>query len=213
MRMWEGLRARRGTLIATTIVLLPLLAGAVLWHRLPEQMPIHFGLDGQADGYAGKAFGVLALPLILAAAQVAVVVAALADPRVRGARSGLVNLIFWICPLLSLLCGGLIYAVALGAAVNMSLAIEIFLGLLFVALGVLFPSCGQNYTIGIRLPWTLADPGNWAYTHRLAGKVWIAGGLATLAGALLGASWVMLPALVGMVAVPTAASCLYARRH
>ena len=78
MRMWEGLRARRGTLIATTIVLLlPLLAGAVLWHRLPEQMPIHFGLDGQADGYAGKAFGVLALPSIQVAAQAAVVLPAL----------------------------------------------------------------------------------------------------------------------------------------
>lgn len=78
MRMWEGLRARRGTLIATTIVpLLPLLAGTVLWNRLPEQMPIHFGLDGQVYGYAGKAFGVLALPSIQVAAQAAVVLPAL----------------------------------------------------------------------------------------------------------------------------------------
>ncbi len=78
MRMWEGLRARRGTLIATTIVpLLPLLAGTVLWNRLPEQMPIHFGLDGQVDGYAGKAFGALALPSSQVAAQAAVVLPAL----------------------------------------------------------------------------------------------------------------------------------------
>lgn len=75
MRMWEGLCARRGTLIATTIV--PLLAGTVLWNRLPEQMPIHFGLDGQVDGYAGKAFGVLALPSSQVAAQAAVVLPAL----------------------------------------------------------------------------------------------------------------------------------------
>ena len=76
MRMWEGLRARRGTLIATTIVLL-LLAGTVLWNRLPERMPIYFGLDGQVYGYAGKAFGVLALPSIQVAAQAAVVLPAL----------------------------------------------------------------------------------------------------------------------------------------
>lgn len=76
MRMWEGLRARRGTLIVTTIVLL-LLAGTVLWNRLPERMPIHFGLDGQVYGYAGKAFGVLALPSIQVAAQAAVVLPAL----------------------------------------------------------------------------------------------------------------------------------------
>lgn len=78
MRMWEGLCARRGTLIATTIVpLLPLLAGTVLWNRLPERMPIYFGLDGQVDGYAGKAFGVLALPSSQVAAQAAVVLPAL----------------------------------------------------------------------------------------------------------------------------------------
>lgn len=76
MRMWEGLRARRGTLIATTIVLL-LLEGTVLWNRLPERMPIYFGLDGQVYGYAGKAFGVLALPSIQVAAQAAVVLPAL----------------------------------------------------------------------------------------------------------------------------------------
>lgn len=76
MRMWKGLRARRGTLIVTTIVLL-LLAGRVLWNRLPERMPIYFGLDGQVDGYAGKAFGVLALPSIQVVAQAAVVLPAL----------------------------------------------------------------------------------------------------------------------------------------
>lgn len=75
MRMWEGLCARRGTLIATTIVLL--LTGRVLWNRLPERMPIHFGLDGQVYGYAGKAFGVLALPSSQVAAQAAVVLPAL----------------------------------------------------------------------------------------------------------------------------------------
>ncbi len=51
--------------------------GTVLWNRLPEQMPIHFGLDGQVDGYAGKAFGVLALPSSQVAAQAAVVLPAL----------------------------------------------------------------------------------------------------------------------------------------
>ncbi|MFQ9409913.1 MAG: SdpI family protein [Evtepia gabavorous] len=35
--------------------------------------------------------------------------------------------------------------------------------------------------MGIRLPWTLADEDNWAYTHRLAGKVWTIGGLVILA--------------------------------
>lgn len=38
----------------------------------------------------------------------------------------------------------------------------------------------QNYTVGIRLPWTLSSEDNWDKTHRLAGKLWIVGGVLVL---------------------------------
>ena len=42
------------------------------------------------------------------------------------------------------------------------------------------PKCRQNYTMGIKLPWTLADEDNWNRTHRMAGYVWTAGGILML---------------------------------
>jgi uncharacterized membrane protein len=32
--------------------------------------------------------------------------------------------------------------------------------------------------VGIKLPWTLNDEENWNKTHKLAGKVWLVGGVA-----------------------------------
>lgn len=39
------------------------------------------------------------------------------------------------------------------------------------------PKTRRNYTIGIRLPWTLDNDENWNKTHRLAGKLWVSGGV------------------------------------
>jgi uncharacterized membrane protein len=47
------------------------------------------------------------------------------------------------------------------------------------------PKNRQNYTVGIRIPWTLNDSENWNKTHRMAGFLWITGGIATVIMAFL----------------------------
>ena len=42
---------------------------AGFWNRLPEQMPTHFGFNGTADGYSGRPFAIIGLPLFLLAIQ------------------------------------------------------------------------------------------------------------------------------------------------
>ena len=51
------------------------------------------------------------------------------------------------------------------------------LGLFFAFLGSTFSSLQPNYFVGIRTPWTLENEKNWKATHKLASKLWIAGGL------------------------------------
>jgi uncharacterized membrane protein len=72
------------------------------------------------------------------------------------------------------------------------------MGVLFIFIGNWLPKCKQTYTLGIRLPWTLADEDNWNRTHRFAGPVWVVCGLVVMAGALIGGAflWVMLAALL-----------------
>ena len=54
-------------MVSSVLTLLPILVGLLLWNRLPNQMPTHWGVDGTADGWSGKAFVVFGMPLILLA--------------------------------------------------------------------------------------------------------------------------------------------------
>jgi uncharacterized membrane protein len=51
------------------------------------------------------------------------------------------------------------------------------IGLLFTVIGLLLPKIENNYFVGIKVPWTLADPENWNATHKFAGTLWVIGGL------------------------------------
>ena len=47
------------------------------------------------------------------------------------------------------------------------------------------PKLKQNYTIGIKVPWTLNSEENWNMTHRMAGKVYVVAGVISIIIALL----------------------------
>jgi uncharacterized membrane protein len=94
------------------------------------------------------------------------------------------------------------YVSALGVSVRVETLMPILLGLLFVAIGNYMPKCKQNYTIGIKIPWTLASEENWNRTHRLAGWVWVGGGVVMLLSGFLGIFWLTLVPAIIMVAVP-----------
>lgn len=208
------IRERKGMLILPLLViLLPMGVGLFLWNQLPDQVPIHFGLNGQADNYAGKAFVVFGLPLLMAALQVLLLVVTMADPKGKNIAAKPFGLLLWICPLVSLFCGTMTYAKALALPVDINLVGGLFLGLMFLVVGNYLPKCKQTYTVGIRLPWTLADEDNWAYTHRLAGKVWTIGGLVILALTFLRLPALQFVVILVLVLIPTAASFLYARRR
>ena len=47
------------------------------------------------------------------------------------------------------------------------------------------PKLKQNYTIGIKVPWTLNSEETWNMTHRMAGKVYVVAGVISIIIALL----------------------------
>ena len=198
------------------LCLIPMFIGLALWRRLPDSIPTHFGLDGTPNGWSSKPAAVFGLPLFMLAMHLLCVFAAAYDPKNRNLSRRINVLILWIAPLTSLLVLGMVYASALGADIDMGRSVMCFIGVLFVIVGNYLPKCRQNYTVGIKLPWTLADEDNWNRTHRLAGVLWIAGGLMILAAGLLGRGplsyALFIAAIVLMTAVPTAYSFTLYRR-
>ncbi|MBQ6928610.1 MAG: SdpI family protein [Oscillospiraceae bacterium] len=171
------MKNKRTLILTTLLCLLPMLVGLAVYGRLPERMATHWGLHGEVNGWSSRAFAVFGLPLIVAALNVAVYFGMNADPK-RGNMSPALRLVCqWICPVVSVLAGGLTIAWGLGYELRIERIMPIFVGLVFVIIGNYLPKTKQSYTLGIRLPWTLNSEENWNRTHRLAGFLWVLGGL------------------------------------
>ena len=211
------LKKNKGLMILTSvIILLPMLAGILLWDRLPEQMATHWGGNGEADGWSSRSFAVFVMPLILLALHWLCLWVTSKDPKNKSQSSKIFNLILWLVPALSLFSCGSIYAAALGQEFQINALMPAFLGLLFVIVGNYLPKTVQNRTIGIKIKWTLEDEANWNATHRLAGKLWVIGGLVLIVAAFLPGNWhiFVAPLLLGvMVLVPVAYSWWFHRKQ
>lgn len=202
------LKENRKTIILTSIVtLLPILAGLCLWKRLPDVMATHFGLNNEANGFSSKAFAVFGLPLILLAVHLFCAFVTSKDPRQGNINPKLFTLVLWICPVVSLFVAAVVYPFNLGLPMDMGLLTGVLLGALFLIVGNYMPKTRQNYTIGIKIPWTLADEDNWNRTHRLAGRLWVAGGILILLTTLTGIAGpaFMIAVMLIMIIVP----CVY----
>ena len=191
--------------ITSIVILLPILAGVILWNQLPEQMPTHWNAAGEVDGWSSKPFAVFGLPLILLAVQWLCTLGTCADPKKNNHPEKILHLVLWIIPVLSVVLHVITYAAALGKEVRMEMVMPVLVGLLFAIIGNYLPKCKQNYTIGIKIPWTLNSEENWNRTHRFAGRLWLVCGLAIMLSGFFGGFWVFLPAALLMVIVP----CVY----
>ena len=181
------LKANKKTLILTSIVtVIPILIGIVFWNRLPDVMGTHFGMNNEADGFSSKAFAVFGLPLILLAVEWVGAFVTSRDPKKQNISPKMFLLVLWIVPVISLITAATIYPYNLGYPMDVPFVAELLLGMMFIILGNYLPKARQNYTIGIRLPWTLANEENWNRTHRLAGYLWVAGGILMVIAALTG---------------------------
>lgn len=202
---------RKTLIITTIIILLPVLAGVILWNKLPEQFPIHFNTAGEVDGWSSKIFGVFGLPLILAAFQWLCALGSLKmDPKAQNLEGKVFSLVLWIIPVMSVVLNALVYCTALGMDMNVQIIMPLLVGLLMVIIGNWLPKCKQTYTLGIKLPWTLADETNWNRTHRFAGPIWVVCGMVIMVCGLIGGAflWLMPVAFVVMIAAPTVYSYL-----
>ncbi len=81
--------------------------------------------------------------------------------------------------------------VGIGEKMSFSLEflIMLILGFMMIMIGNYIPTVRQNNTLGIKLPWTLKNEKCWNLTHRFAGKLYVIGGLITIAMAMAMKIW------------------------
>lgn len=202
------LKANKKTLIITSIVtILPVLIGVIYWDRLPDVMATHFGVNNEANGFSSKPFAVFGLPAVLLAVLWLGAFVTSNDPKRQNISPKMFTLGLWIVPVVSLIGAATMYPVNLGYELDITFFAALFLGLVFIIVGNYLPKARQNYTIGIKIPWTLANEENWNRTHRLAGYLWMICGVLMILIVLtrfVPAQW-----LVGVLLIMVLVPCFY----
>ena len=192
-------------LITSIIILLPIIAGVLLWDRLPAQIPSHWDVNGNVDGWLDKPMFVFGMPLFMLAVQWLCALGTGADPKKANHSEKVQQLVLWIIPLINLVLCVITYATALGQEVAVDVVLPLMLGFIFTVIGNYMPKCKQNYTIGIKIPWTLNSEENWNRTHRFAGRLWLVCGILIMLTGFFGG----FEFFVAIVAVMVLAPFLY----
>ena len=189
--------------------------GLIIWKQLPNQISIHFNLAGQANNFQSKPLAVFGLPVFLLLVHLFVIFMIGRDPKNFTMNEKMGKVIYWLTPIVSLSVFYLIYSKALGSTTNPSIFVSALLGLIFVMMGNYMPKLKVNHTVGIRLPWTLQSEDNWHKTHRLAGKLWVVGGLILLleSGLQFAVPYVMGIVILTIVFIPVMYSYQLSRKN
>ncbi len=177
--------------IPLLIVAAAFIASAVVYPRLPEAMPTHFDMSGQANGWSSRLFGAWMVPLFLLGMWGLVRVLPAIDPRGSNYAKfgGAFEAIIVSIMLFMLGMHIVVLRASLGYPAAMQRVVPFGIGVLFIVIGNLLPRARPNWFVGIRTPWTLSSDRVWEKTHRLGGRLLVAGGVIITITAFAWARW------------------------
>lgn len=179
------------------VILVPVVYFLTKWSHLPDQVPVHYGLDGQADRFGSR--NELAWVVALLTGMSIVLYLVLPriykiDPKKTAAdnKNRLKGIAFAVVLLMSLITFMVVDSAG-KPQINFQLKwIFVAIGAFWCVLGNYMYNIKPNYFAGLRLPWTLNSEDNWRKTHHLAGKLWFAAGIfIILLAFLLPQSWII----------------------
>ena len=162
-----------------SLVALMFAAALVVWPAAPSEIPVHWDASGEVDRYGGKVEGLLLLPLMALGIYLLMRYLPNIDPgRANYARFGGAYTVIR-AGVLVLMAGiyGLVIAWVLKVPIDVSRAVPVAVGALFILFGSVLGRVKPNWFVGIRTPWTLSSGESWARTHRLGGWLFIALGI------------------------------------
>jgi uncharacterized membrane protein len=206
---------------ALVIWLLPAVYLLIIYSSLPQIVPVHYGISGNVDRYGSKAEFLVGPGVLMGASALVYLLLKFLpsiDPKkqVKYGEATFQKIGLGLVVFLAALDFTIIFATAHHGFQLEKLMYPV-IGLMFAFLGNVFNNVKPNYFAGFRTPWALESEDNWRATHRLAGKMWFAGGILITILALIlppsSATIAMLCIVVVMTIFPYAYSYRYFKRH
>lgn len=193
---------KKSIILGCIVILLPMLLGVLLWNQLPDEIPTHFDSNNVPNDWSSKGFTVFGIPSILVLLHFFTVAVTASDPKRQNISSKLFSLIIWIIPIVSLFVVPACYAYALGFTWDMDVVLNLLMGIIFLIIGNYMHKVKHNYTVGIKIPWTLHSEENWNRTHRFASWLWMLAGIVFLINIFLKTDILVFAVIITTVAVP-----------
>ena len=128
------------------------------------------------------------------------------DPKRQNISPKLIRALVWFMAALSPIVVCSSYAIALGINVNITLLTYLIIGLMLLVIGNYLAKTKQNYSAGIRIPWTLSSEENWNRTHRVSSRLFIFCGLAMIANGFLDSKILLFFIMAVLIVIPYAYS-------
>jgi uncharacterized membrane protein len=175
----------RNELWLVAIVAIPFIYLTMIWDSLPENVPVHWNLEGEIDKYGSRAT-LWMIPILLPLlTYLTFLLAPLMDKkRQLNKMGGNYNRLKFSVVLFTTVLASYILFAAREQTILVPSMIPGLIGLLFAVLGNYFPVLKQNIYIGIKTPWTLKSEIVWDKTHRMAGRYWFFGGILIVVSSL-----------------------------
>ena len=191
------------TIVSIVLIAIAIVAGALLWNQLPDQMASHWNANDQVDGTMPRFWGVFLMPLVTLGMLGLFLIVPNIDPlkaNIAQFRETF-NVFIILIIAFMLYVHGLTLVWSLGFTnFKMSAAMLPFMGVLFIAIGSLLRKAKRNFFIGIRTPWTLSSDTVWDKTHQLGATLFMASGALAIIGGFFGgmiAFWFLFIPLIG----------------
>lgn len=199
------------------IAIFMLVVIAILYPRLPEQIPTQWQFNGTPNYSPKKEIWVIGGMFVIFAFLFDYL--PYIDPRRKNYQKfGRIYDFFCvgIQIFLAIMAGIMLSESFYPGRIQAVKVIFALLSLLFLLAGNYLPKLQSNFYMGIKTPWTLSNDEVWRKTHRLAGKLYVGCGILTLISDFLFpvpvAGSILFMLILGSTAVVTLASYLWWRQ-
>ena len=159
------------------IILIPFVYMSAIWNELPMVIPTHFDLSGTPNGWSDKNSLIILFSSLGIGTYLLMLFIPKFDPKNKIQQMGekYYSLRILMTILMSAISMYILFS-GKGDKLNPTWFIAL-IGAFDAVFGNYLQTVKPNYFIGIRTPWTLENEQTWRSTHRMAGRIWMVGGL------------------------------------
>ncbi len=206
---------RLGWIVSASLVALAWLSAALAYPQLPEQIPTHWNIHGEIDGYGAKWWALFLTPGIMLGAFLLFLALPWLSPRQFAVETFRPTYQFIGVAVLLLLAyiHGLLLWAAWSGPVDISRAMMAGICLALAVIGNVLGKVRRNFFVGIRTPWTLASERVWIDTHRLAAWLFVLAGAAGAVAAVALSQVLSFAVPFALIIAAALASVVYSLVH